>query len=95
MINVIEIGIDYKELEDRKRRCEMQRTFQKPDRVPVTPLVDTWYWLPRIGITYEEYFSSAKSMLECQLLGHKWFFENIKSDHYRILHLFPLLSIAQ
>jgi uroporphyrinogen-III decarboxylase len=85
MVNLIEIGIDYNELEDRKKRCEMQRTFQKPDRVPVTPLVDTWSWLPRIGKTYEEYFSSPKSMLECQLAGHKWFFENVKSDHYRIM----------
>lgn len=63
----------------------MQRRFEKPDRVPVTPLVDTWYWLPRIGKTYEEYFSSARSMLECQLLGHKWIFENVKSDHFRIM----------
>ena len=85
MRNVIEIGIDYEELKDRERRCSMQRNFQKPDRVPVTPLVDTWYWLPRIGKTYEEYFSSAKSMLECQVLGHKWFFEHIKSDHYQIM----------
>jgi uroporphyrinogen-III decarboxylase len=85
MLKVIEIGIDHKELEERRVRCEMQKSFQKPDRVPVTPLVDTWYWLPRIGKTYEEYFSSAQSMLECQLLGYKWFFENVKSDHYRIM----------
>lgn len=85
MMQTIEIGIPFAELEERRRRCELQRSFHKPDRVPVTPLVDTWYWLPRIGKSYEEYFASAKSMLECQLLGHKWLFENVKSDHYRIM----------
>jgi len=84
-MQVIPINIAFRELEERQQRCEMQRSFRKPDRVPVTPLVDTWYWLPRIGKTYEEYFSSARSMLECQLLGYKWLFENVRSDHYRIM----------
>ena len=84
-MQVIEIDIAFAELEERRKRCEMQRSFRKPDRVPVTPLVDTWYWLPRIGKSYEEYFSSAKSMLECQLSGYKWQFENVESDHYRIM----------
>jgi len=84
-MQVIEIDIAFAELEERRKRCEMQASFRKPDRVPVTPLVDTWYWLPRIGKSYEEYFASAKSMLECQLHGYKWQFENVKSDHYRIL----------
>ncbi len=81
----IDIHISWKELEERRKRCEMQRAFRKPDRVPVTPLIDLWYWLPRIGKTFAEYFSSARAMLECQLLGHKWIFENVKCDLYRIL----------
>lgn len=84
-INTMKINISSIELEERQKRCEMQRSFNKPDRVPVTPLIDTWYWLPRIGKTYNEYFSNAKNMLECQLLGYKWIFENIKSDHYKIM----------
>ena len=84
-MQTIEINIDWMEIEDRKLRCEMQRSFRKPDRVPVTPLVDTWYWLPKIGKTYKEYFSSAKSMLESQLLGLKWLYENVKFDHYQFL----------
>ena len=84
-IDTIEFGIDYAELLERKKRCEMQRSFQKPDRIPVTPLIDVWYWLPRIGKTYKEYFSSAQAMLECQLYGQKWIYENIKSDHYQIV----------
>jgi uroporphyrinogen-III decarboxylase len=84
-MKTVHIDITFKELEERRRRCEMQRALQKPDRVPVTPLVDTWYWLPRIGKSYEEYFSSARSMLECQLAGQKWILENVKSDHYRIM----------
>jgi uroporphyrinogen-III decarboxylase len=84
-MQVISIDISFKELEERRQRCEMQRRFEKPDRVPVTPLVDTWYWLPRIGKNYEEYFSSAKAMLEFQLNGQKWLLENVKSDHYRIM----------
>jgi len=84
-INTIEFGIDYSELEERKNRCELQRNFQKPDRVPVTPLISDRYWLQKIGKTYSEYFSCPKSMLELQLSGLKWIYENIKSDHYQIL----------
>ena len=83
-MEVVSIDISTKELEERQKRCEMQYRFEKPDRVPVTPLVDTWYWLPRIGKSYEEYFSSARSTLECQLYGQKWMLENVKSDHYQI-----------
>lgn len=83
-MQTIEIHIDYKELEERKQRCDMQRSFQKPDRVPVVPLVDTWYWLRHTGVTYEEYFSSPQAMLETQLKGMKWFYENVKSDHHQI-----------
>jgi uroporphyrinogen-III decarboxylase len=83
-MQTVSIDITFRELEERRLRCEMQRRFEKPDRVPVTPLVDTWYWLPRIGKSYEEYFSSARSMLECQLAGQKWILENVHSDHYRI-----------
>ncbi|TFG62954.1 MAG: hypothetical protein E4H36_06795, partial [Spirochaetales bacterium] len=34
---------------------------------------------------YKEYFSSGKNMLEGQLKGLKWLYENVKSDHYQIL----------
>jgi len=83
--NVIEMDISSKELEERKNRCEMQRKFEKPDRVPAIPLTDIWYWLPKIGKTYKEFFSGARAMLECQLLGQKWILENIKSDLYNIM----------
>jgi len=83
--NIIEINISSKELEKRKLRCEMQKRFDKPDRVPVVPCIDIWYWLPKIGKTSKEYFSSARAMIECQLLGHKWILENIKSDLYNIM----------
>jgi hypothetical protein len=43
-----------KELEEWKKRCEMQRNFEKPDRVSVVSLTDIWYWLPRIGRIYRE-----------------------------------------
>ncbi len=96
-MNIIEIGIDYAEILDRKARCDMQRKFQKPDRVPVLPLVDTWYWLPQTGYTYEKYFSSGQNMMEAQLQGLKWFYENVKSDHHRfpITPLFAYVSEAE
>jgi uroporphyrinogen-III decarboxylase len=84
-IKTIKINISSKELEERRLRCEMQRQFKKPDRVPVVPILDAWYWLSKIGKSYKEYFSSAKSMLECQLLAQKWFLENIRSDLYKII----------
>jgi len=90
-IKIIKINISSKELEERKLRCEMQRNFKKPDRVPVVPILDAWYWLPKIGKTYREYFSSAKEMLECQLLAQKWYLENIKSDLYEIM-IHPVIA---
>ncbi|HEB30524.1 MAG TPA: hypothetical protein ENI15_06570 [Spirochaetes bacterium] len=66
--NVIDINISSKELDERKKRCEMQRNFEKPDRVPVVPLIDIWYWLPRIGRTYREFFSGAPQTYISMLL---------------------------
>ena len=83
--NIIEIDISSKELEERKTRCEMQKRFDKPDRVPVIPCIDIWYWLPKIGKNSKYYFSSARAMLECQLHGQKWILENIKSDLHEIM----------
>jgi hypothetical protein len=51
--NVVDVHSAWKALEELRTRCEMQRRSEKPDRVPVTPLIDTWYWLPRIGETYD------------------------------------------
>lgn len=52
-IKTIKINISSKELEERRLRCEMQRQFKKPDRVPVVPILDAWYWLSKIGKSYK------------------------------------------
>ena len=81
---IIDIKISSEELDDRKKRLEKARRIEEPDRVPVLPYVNSRYWLPKIGVPFDKYFSGPREMLEAQLIGQKWFLENIKCDKHEI-----------
>jgi uroporphyrinogen-III decarboxylase len=81
---IIDIEITSEELDARRKRLSMAKRIEEPDRVPVLPYVNSRYWLPKIGISFKDYFSSPKNMLEAQLFGQKWFLENIKCDKHEI-----------
>lgn len=50
--------------------------------MPVKLGIGTRYWLPVLGIGFEEYWSSPRKMLEAQLVASKWILENIRDDRH-------------
>jgi uroporphyrinogen decarboxylase len=80
MSNVIEINVPYEEILARKERLACARRFERTDRVPVVPSLNTSYLLPVIGVRFRDYFSDPEVMLRSQLLAQKWLMENIKTD---------------
>jgi len=80
MANVIPIDITSEELEQRSRRVAQAKHFEPVDRVPVSLGLYVRYWLPKVGGSFEEYFSDPEAMLRGQLYGQKWVLENIQSD---------------
>lgn len=84
---VIDIKIDYSELEKRKTRWNKAMNFEFPDRVPVLHYLGARYWLSEIGMSksYLEYLNDPKVMLEAQLKSAKWILENVDSDYHKIV----------
>ncbi len=82
---VIEIGVPIEELSEREARVVAAKAFKTPDRVPVFPAINTRYWLPKIGVSFRDYFSDPETMLRSQILGYKWLMENIQTDQFNIL----------
>ncbi len=80
MINIIPIAITSDELHQRSERLARAKRFQAVDRVPVSLCIVARYWLPKIGISFSEYFSDPEAMIRSQLYGTKWLLENIESD---------------
>jgi len=72
------------ELEKRKWRWDKRAKFEMPDRIPVLLGIGTRFWLPIFGISFEDYWSSPRKMMESQLDAIKWIFENVNDDRYGI-----------
>ena len=84
MAHPIEIRVSIEEIQAREKRVRAARRFEEPDRVPVLPAIAFRYLLPRIGISFREYYRDAECMLRAQLLGQKWLMENIRTDAFSI-----------
>lgn len=83
-MEVININISKQELDRRRERMEKLRNFEKPDRVPVMPSIDSRYYYPKIGISLKATFDDPQVLLKSRILSEKWLFENIRSDQYEI-----------
>jgi uroporphyrinogen-III decarboxylase len=81
---VIEIGVPVDELAARRERVERTRRFERPDRVPVIPAIGTRFLVPRMGVSFRDYFADPETMLRTQILGQKWLLENVRTDAYAI-----------
>jgi len=84
----LEINILESEIEQRKERWQQRDHFGKPDRVPVLAGIGTRYWLPIIGLSFLEYFSSPRVMFKAQLKAMKWLFEHLRDDRFQFA-VFP------
>ena len=81
---MIEIGVPVEELEARRERVEKARRFESPDRVPVIPSIGTRFVVPRMGVSFRDYFADPETMLRTQILAQKWLMENIRTDAFAI-----------
>jgi uroporphyrinogen-III decarboxylase len=81
---LIEIGVPVDELAARRERVERTRRFERPDRVPVIPTIGTRFLVPRMGVSFRDYFADPETMLRTQILGQKWLLENVRTDAYAI-----------
>jgi len=84
-MTTIDIAITWAELARRRERIAKAERFELPDRIPVLHYIGARYWLPRIGVSFPQYFSGPRAQLEAQLKGAKWLLENVKSDFNRIV----------
>ena len=81
---MIEIGVPVEALEARRERVEKARRFERPDRVPVIPSIGTRFLVPRMGVSFRDYFADPETMLRTQILAQKWLMENILTDAFAI-----------
>jgi len=84
MEKIIEIRVPHEEILAREARVRAARRFEVPDRVPVLPAIGFRYLVPRVGVSFREYYRDPELMLRTQLLGQKWLMENIRTDAYSI-----------
>jgi uroporphyrinogen-III decarboxylase len=80
MEKVIEIGVPIEEIRARTERVEKARQFKTPDRVPVIPAINYRTLLPKVGVSFKDYYRDAEVMLRAQIMAQKWLMENIHTD---------------
>lgn len=85
MVDPIEIGVTIEEIEARRTRVARAKRFEPTDRVPVLPAINTRFLLPRIGVSFRDYFSDPETMLRSQILAQKWLLENVRTDQHAIV----------
>lgn len=80
----IEIGVPIEEIEARRERVTKAKRFETPDRVPVIPAVAHRFLVPKVGVSFRDYYSNPETMLRAQILAQKWLMENVRTDAYSI-----------
>jgi len=84
MAKVIEIGVAIEEIERRKERVLKAKRFEPVDRIPVIPAIAHRFLVPKVGVSFGDYYSDPETMLRTQILAQKWLMENIRTDAYSI-----------
>src|SRR5512135_1370346 len=84
MAKIIEIGVPIEEIEQRKQRVLRTKRFQSTDRVPVIPAIAHRFLIPKVGVSFRDYYQDPEVMLRTQILAQKWLMENIRTDAYSI-----------
>lgn len=69
-----------KVLEENRRRLEIARRFEEPDRIPVLINVQGPYYARLFGIPLSLYYRNLKTMLEVQVKGLEWRLNWLKDD---------------
>ena len=83
-MKTIEINIPTEEIEARRTRVEAAMRFETPDRVPCLPAVAHRLLVPRVGVSFADYYRDPEVMLRTQILAQKWLLENVRTDAHTI-----------
>jgi uroporphyrinogen-III decarboxylase len=67
-------------IEDSKRRWEIARRFQEPDRVPISISTAGSYYCWLFGYNIRDFYTSMEVCIEVQARGLKWAFEELGDD---------------
>ena len=84
MGDIIEIGVTVEELAARQERVTKTKRFEEPDRVPVIPAIAHRLLVPKVGVTFRDYYADPETMLRTQIMAQKWLMENVRTDAYSI-----------
>ena len=84
MAQTIEINIPVEEIAARQERVAITKRFETPDRVAVIPAINYRYLLPKIGVSFKDYYNDPEIMLRSQIFGQKWLMENVKTDAHSV-----------
>lgn len=84
VLREVELAVAAQELEARKSRWEVREKFEEPDRVPVLLGIAARYWLPILGLAFQDYFSSPEIMFNAQVKALEWTFRSLRDDRYGI-----------
>jgi uroporphyrinogen-III decarboxylase len=72
------------DIEESRRRLDLARRFQEPDRVPITISTGGSFYCKLSGVNLRDYFQDAfgslELQLEVQLRGLRWVFEELRDD---------------
>ncbi|MCZ7542281.1 MAG: hypothetical protein M5R40_01505 [Anaerolineae bacterium] len=84
MTEVIEIAVPIEEIAAREARVTKAKRFEEPDRVPVLPAIAHRLMVPKVGVSFRDYYRDPETMLHTQILAQKWLMENVRTDAYSI-----------
>ncbi|MBI5961499.1 MAG: hypothetical protein HY866_22355 [Chloroflexi bacterium] len=84
MTEIIEIAVPIEEIEARRERVTKTQRFETPDRVPVIPAIAHRFLVPKVGVSFRDYYADPETMLRTQILAQKWLLENIRTDAHSI-----------
>ena len=84
MAKIIEIGVPIEEIERRKARVLKTHRFEPTDRIPVIPAIAHRFLVPKVGVSFRDYYQDPETMLRTQILAQKWLMESIRTDAYSI-----------
>lgn len=67
-------------IEESRKRLEIARQFQEPDRVPITISVAGSFFSKLFGCNIRDYYTDPEVCLDVQLKGLEWAFEELRDD---------------
>ncbi len=75
-----DIGKYADRIEESRRRLEVTRRFQEPDRVPINITVGGPFFAHLLGYNIRDYYLDMNLMIEIQVGGVRWRFEELGDD---------------